>query len=176
MFCPECGKENLEGVRYCANCGTNLVIISRALYSSRTGVLTRAEEGFNRLIARYAERVFRSSTTLAASRKLSDSWIVLGQGILTLAVDFVLFWVMLWAVLPARLLSLILSSPFRLLMDRGSRQKPPMREPTAKLGPGSQEDEWGDWDPTSGVSAVEHTTEHLADYKGRRRTPPARSE
>ena len=31
MYCPKCGKENAEAVKYCRSCGENLSAISRAM-------------------------------------------------------------------------------------------------------------------------------------------------
>lgn len=30
MFCPKCGKENSDGTKFCANCGTNIEIVAGA--------------------------------------------------------------------------------------------------------------------------------------------------
>ena len=169
MFCPACGKDNSEVVKFCASCGTNLEVVSRALYSSSTGLFTRAENALNHVVTRYSERVFRNAPANALSRKLSDSWIFLGQGIITAAVDFLLFWLMLFVVFPVKMLSLLLSSPVRLLLERGSRQKPVPALASGKKAPTSAElvapDEWGQRDM---VSAVEHTTEHLSEFSARR--------
>ncbi|HWP41789.1 MAG TPA: zinc ribbon domain-containing protein, partial [Blastocatellia bacterium] len=109
MFCPSCGKDNLPDCKYCASCGINLEPVSRALYTSSVGFFTRFDTALNQLVARYSERVFKNAPTTALSRKLSDSWKTLGQGLVTLPVDFVLFWIMLFVVLPFRLLTLVIS-------------------------------------------------------------------
>ena len=170
MFCPACGKDNSEGVKFCASCGTNLEVVSRALYSNSTGLFTRAENTLNRVVTRYSERLFRNAPANALSRKLSDSWLFLGQGILTAAVDFLLFWLMLFVVFPLKLITLLVSSPIRLLLERGNRQKP-----LAAIGPGKKAStsaqlvEPVEWEQQPEmVSAVEHTTEHLAEFSARR--------
>jgi len=153
MFCPNCGKENnIQKYKFCASCGTNLEAVSRVLYTSSVGIYTRFDNALNQFIARYAERVFKASPSNALSRKLSENWKVLGQGILTAPVDFILFWLMLFGVFPLRILTLLVATPFRLLTDNSSsnRQK--------------------EWPAGLIVSAVEHTTDHLADYQ-----PPERS-
>jgi hypothetical protein len=172
MFCPSCGKDNSEGSKFCASCGTNLEVVSRALYSRSTGLFTRAENAIDQVITRYSERVFRNAPASVPSRKISDSWKVLGQGILTSAMDFVFFWLMLFVVFPVKLLTLLLSTPFKLLTRVVTRQKP-LTEPTAarakpavaQLPPPPVE-----WQAGSAVSAVEHTTEHLAEYESIRRS------
>jgi hypothetical protein len=139
-------------------------------------LFTRAENALNQVVTRYSERVFRNAPANALSRKLSDSWIFLGQGIVTAAVDFLLFWLMLFVVFPVKLFSLLLSSPVRLLLERGSRPKPLPALPSSKKGPTSAElvapDEWEQRDM---VSAVEHTTEHLSEFSARRQRPKNRS-
>ena len=169
MFCPACGTDNYEGRKFCASCGTNLDVVSRALYSNSTGIFTRAENALDQVIARYAERVFRDAPTHVPSRRLSDSWRVLAQGLATLTVDFVLFWLMIWIVLPLRLLTLLLTSPIKLLIQRSGRSRgaletgenKPAREAPA-LPP-------VEWTASSPVSAVEHTTEHLIEHESRKR-------
>ena len=169
MFCPACGKDNAEVVKFCASCGTNLEVVSRALYSSSTGLFTRAENALNQVVTRYSERVFRNAPANALSRKLSDSWMFLGQGIVTAAVDFVLFWLMLFVVFPVKLITLLLSSPVRLLLDRTSRPKPMREIASPKKGPTSAELVMPDeWEKRDIVSAVEHTTEHLSEFSARR--------
>ena len=169
MFCPACGKDNFEGVKFCASCGTNLEVVSRALYSSSTGLFTRAENALNQVVTRYSERVFRNAPANALSRKLSDSWIFLGQGLVTAAVDFLLFWVMLFAVFPLKLITLLVSSPIRLLLERGNRQKPlPALESGKKARTSAQLPTPEEWEHRDMVSAVEHTTEHLSEFSARR--------
>ena len=170
MFCPACGKDNFEGVKFCANCGTNLEVVSRALYSKSTGLFTRAENTLNHVVTRYSERVFRNAPANALSPKLSDSWKFLGQGLVTAAVDFLLFWVMLFAVFPLKLIYLLLSSPVRLLLERGSRPKPPPALPVGKkVSTSAQLVAPEEWEKRDMVSAVEHTTEHLSEYSAKRR-------
>jgi len=169
MFCPACGKDNFEGVKFCASCGTNLEVVSRALYSSSTGLFTRAENALNQVVTRYSERVFRNAPANALSRKLSDSWKFLGQGLITAAVDFLLFWVMLFAVFPLKLVTLLLSSPVRLLLERGSRPKQVPALPSArKVSTSAQLVAPDEWENRDMVSAVEHTTEHLSEFTAKR--------
>jgi hypothetical protein len=131
-------------------------------------LLARAETRLNHFIARYSERVFRNAPALALSRRLSDSWKVLGEGIVTIAADFLLFWLMLFVILPVKALSLLLSSPIRLLLDRGVRQKLPLREVTANVE-GRTDVARVEFEPGDVVSAVEHTTEHLSEYQAKKR-------
>ena len=169
MFCPACGKDNSDGRKFCGSCGTNLEVVSRALYSKQTGLFTRAENALDQVIARYAERVFRNAPANLPSRRISDSWKILGEGILTLPVDFILFWLMLFVVLPVKLFTLVLTTPFKLLIQIGSRLKALPETGTGRIGQGRPELPSAQWDPASPISAVEHTTEHLSEYESRRR-------
>lgn len=40
MFCPKCGKENSDGMKFCASCGTNIEIVagSKHITPSASGV------------------------------------------------------------------------------------------------------------------------------------------
>src|SRR5436190_21986739 len=109
MFCPSCGKDNPVECKFCAACGFNLEVITRALYTNSVGLYPRFDTALNQLIARYAERVFKNAPTTALSQNLFDSWKVLGEGILTASVDFALFWLMLFVIFPLRLLTLFIS-------------------------------------------------------------------
>ena len=175
MFCPSCGKENPVECRFCASCGFNLEVVSRALYTSSVGLYTKFDTALNQLIARYSERVFKNAPTTALSRRLSDSWKVLGGGILTAPVDFALFWLMLFVFFPLRLLTLLISTPFRILTSLAStplrRQMEESKRPKAlasidevQSADNNLKSEISEWRIDSAISAVEHTTEHLSDY------------
>jgi hypothetical protein len=123
MFCPACGKENPQERRFCAFCGTNLEIVSRALYSHSLGLFTRIDIALDKLIGRYCERVFKSTPASSAGRKVLDSWKLLGEALVTLGADFVLFWLMLFLFLPLRLVTLFVTTPVRLLFERANRGK-----------------------------------------------------
>jgi hypothetical protein len=175
MFCPNCGKENPLECKFCAACGFNLEVVSRALYTNSVGFYTRFDTALNQLIARYSEPVFKNAPTTALSRKLSDSWKVLGEGILTVPVNFALFWLMLFVIFPLRLLTLLISTPFRLLnslvsapfrqqMEKGNRAKSLTSAAEIQSTDNKAKREAGEWRIGSVMSVVEHTTEHLPDY------------
>jgi hypothetical protein len=151
------------------------------MYTSSVGLYTRFDTALNQLIARYSERVFKSAPTTALSRKQSDSWKVLGEGTLTVTLDFVLFWIMLFIVLPLRLLTLLISTPFNLfnllitapfrqLTEKSNRTKAPAAISGKKAADNESKVEMSEWQVGSVISVVEHTTEHLPDYR-----PPMRS-
>ena len=42
MFCQKCGKENSDGTKFCASCGTNIEIVAEAnMKSEISGVVTQ---------------------------------------------------------------------------------------------------------------------------------------
>jgi hypothetical protein len=172
MFCPSCGKENPVECKFCATCGFNLDVVSRALYTNSVGFYTRFDTALNQLIARYSERVFKNAPTTALSQKLSDSWKVLGEGILTAPVDFALFWLMLFIIFPLRLLTLLVSTPFRLLTSAPFRRQMKGSDRPKALVPideiqsadNQRQSQISEWPIGSAISVVEHTTERLPDY------------
>src|SRR5215210_2489581 len=121
MFCPNCGRNNLRETKYCASCGTNLEAVSQALSGTRDDFFTKTDAALDQLIARYAEHVFKDTPSKLNDRKVSSSWKVLGQGVVTTFVDMILFFLM-WNILPLRFLILLISTPFRLLSQRSSHQ------------------------------------------------------
>jgi hypothetical protein len=169
MFCPSCGRENAQGIKFCVSCGTNLEIVSQALSGSPDDFFTKADSGFDQMIARYAEHVFKDAPSHAADRRVGNSWKILGQGAVTTLADMFLFWLM-WNILPLRFLILLISTPFRLLSQRGHQKKSSTAGIESRKSvalPDPQER----WLPGSAPSISEHTTEHLAEY-----APPERKQ
>jgi hypothetical protein len=175
MFCPSCGKENpIEG-KFCAACGFNLEVVSRALYTNSVGLYSRFDAALNQLISRYSERLFKNAPTTALSRKLSDSWKVLGEGLLTASVDFALFWLMLFVIFPLRFLTLFITTPFRLLtsvvsapfrrrMGESNHPKALASIEEVQSADNKPRGEISEWRIDSPISVVEHTTERLSEY------------
>lgn len=161
MFCPTCGNDSHQ-LKFCPACGTNLEAISHALSGSQDGVLVKADKALDKLIARYAERIFKNAPAKLLERHVSKSWQLLGQGVITSAVDFILLMVM-WVVLPVRLLTLLVRTPISLLAERGKRQKGGMAEVegrrVAAVAEPSRERRLAE----SGVSVTEQTTIQLAE-------------
>src|SRR5262245_29971331 len=122
MFCPTCGREDLQGRRFCPACGANLERVTRALSHGEDNLLVRADQAFDRLIARYAGLFFGGARDKALDWRVSHSWTLWAQAILALPVNFILFWIRIFALLPLRLLTLLLGSPFRLLSERNNQQ------------------------------------------------------
>lgn len=123
MFCPTCGRKNSAGRKFCASCGTNLEAVSQALSASDDDFFTKIDAGLDGFLARYSEHVFKNAPSNAAEQRLAKSWQILGQSVLTSLVDLLLFTLM-WNVIPLRFLLLLISTPVRLVTQRGrSRQQ-----------------------------------------------------
>ena len=169
MFCPTCGRDNLNERKFCSSCGTNLEAVSQALSETRADFFTRLDTGLDQFIAKYAEHVFKDSPTNAADRSVSNSWKILGKGFVTSFVDLFLA-LFIWNVFTFRFQILWISTPFRLLAERSSRQKLKAAIDTdAQLK--LPEPVANQWRPDSVPSVSEHTTEHLQEYR-----PPAREQ
>jgi hypothetical protein len=167
MFCPTCGRDNLIERKFCSSCGTNLEAVSQALSGTRADFFTRLDTGLDQFIAKYSEHVFKDSPANAVDRSVSNSWKILGKGVVTSFVDLFLSLV-IWNVFTFRFQILWISTPFRLLAERSSRQKLKAAIDTdAQLK--LPQPVAGQWSPGSMPSVSEHTTEHLQDYR-----PPAR--
>ena len=160
MFCPTCGRDNANERKFCASCGTNLEAVSQALSGSEDDFITRIDIALDNFIARYSEHVFKNAASNALDQRVSKSWRILGQGVITSFVDLVLFSLM-WNLLPLRFLILLVSTPIRLLSERSKDLKAaiPRRQNTQDLlNPVPQQ-----WLPGPIGSVTEHTTMILAD-------------
>jgi len=167
MFCPTCGREDSQARRFCPTCGANLERVTRALSPGGDSLLVRADQAFDRLIARYAGLFFGGARDKAFDWRVSHSWTLWAQAFLALPANFILFWIMLFGILPLRLFTLLLGSPFRLLSERSDRQgAAQVTTPVAKVenrrarlqAPPPEQ-----WALDSGPSVVEHTTMNLPD-------------
>jgi hypothetical protein len=169
MFCPTCGRDNLIERKFCSSCGTNLESVSQALSGTSPDFFTRLDTGLDQFIAKYAEHVFKDAPTNAADRSVSNSWKILGKGVVTSFVDLFLS-LLIWNVFTFRFQILWISTPFRLLAERSSRQKLKAAIDTdAQLK--LPESSANQWSPGSMPSVSEHTTEILQEYR-----PPAREQ
>ena len=175
MFCPNCGRDNSQEKKFCASCGTNLEAVSQALNGDKGDFFTKTDSALDQLIARYSEHVFKDSTSKLSDRAVSNSWKILGQGTVTVFVDFILAMLM-WNILPLRFLILMISSPFRLL----SRKRVGKAAATAELEERKRsaiaEPSSNRWLPGSFPSVSEHTTQHLEEYPQPERRRVARME
>jgi hypothetical protein len=126
------------------------------------------DTGFDLLIARYSEHVFKSAPADANERTVSGSWRLLGRGALTSFVDLILFSLM-WNILPLRFLILLISTPIRMLSQRGNRQREltegEEQETNQRLASSMKEK----WLMSPAASISEHTTERLGEYKEQRK-------
>ena len=160
MFCPICGRDNTLERKFCASCGTNLVAVSQALSGSEDDFFTKMDAGLDHFLGKYAEHVFRNAPANAAEQRIGKSWQVLGQSVLTSIVDLLLFTLM-WNILPLRFLLLVISTPIRLITQRGRPRKRSIAGEVKmaefpEAGPQQ-------WLAGSMESVTEHTTAMLAD-------------
>jgi len=161
MFCPVCGRDSNER-KFCASCGTNLETVSQALSGTEDNFFTKMDTGLDYFIARYSEHIFKNAPTHALDHKVSKSWRILGQGVLTSFLDLLLFCLM-WNVLPLRFLLLLISTPIRLLSERIKYQEAALVQAQSVAAndlPNSLPQEWL---PGSVPSVTEHTTMILGD-------------
>jgi hypothetical protein len=159
MFCPTCGKDNSLDLKYCASCGTNLEAVSLALTGKEEDFFTKMDTGIDQFVARYAEHVFRTAPHGISERKVSKSWKLLGQAVVTTFVDILLFSLM-WNILPLRFLILCISTPFRLLAERGNEAQHQTVAP-AYRAPELSEGRSDLWLTDIAASVTENTTKHL---------------
>ena len=155
MFCPVCGRDNSIERKFCASCGTNLEAVSQALSGSDDDFFTKIDTGLDHFLAKYAEHVFKNAPAHAAEQRISKSWQVLGQSVLTSIVDLLLFSLM-WNIIPLRFLLLLISTPIRLVTQRGRPRKRPIAG--ARMTPDLTEAGPQQWLPGSIESVTEHTT------------------
>jgi hypothetical protein len=160
MFCPTCGRDNSIERKFCASCGTNLEVVSQALSGSDDDFFTKIDAGLDNFLAKYAEHVFKNAPAHAAEQRVAKSWQVLGQSVLTSIVDLLLFSLM-WNIIPLRFLLLLISTPVRLITQRGR----PGKRILARDRKGHDLSEAGPhpWLSGSVESVTEHTTAILAD-------------
>ena len=165
MFCPTCGGDNVNERKFCASCGTNLEAVSQLLFGPETNFFTRIDTGLDQFTARYAEHIFKDAPSHATDRTVSNSWKLLGKGILTSFMDVFLA-VILWNFFMFRFQVLWMSTPFRMLSERSRRLKKlkagvdtegPLRLPAAEKPE--------KWLSAEAPSVAEHTTERLREYR-----------
>jgi len=158
MFCPTCGRDNSIGRKFCASCGTNLEAVSQALSASDDDFFTKIDSGLDHFLARYSEHVFKNAPGYAAEQRISKSWQILGQSVLTSILDLLLFTLM-WNVIPLRFLLLLISTPVRLITQRGQTRQRTLGGTSVPDFPETGPQQW-----LSGVDSVtEHTTAILRE-------------
>lgn len=169
MFCPTCGRDNSFELKFCASCGTNLEAISRALSIREEALFTKVDKSLDQFIARYAEHVFKDAPVRALDKKISASWQVLGQGVLTSLFDLALFTIMT-IVLPIKLFILLLSTPIKLLSERSKHHRNAAAEVEGRKAPALFDPLPPQWLSEAAPSVTEHTTVSLGS-SGERRKP-----
>ncbi|HEU4390601.1 MAG TPA: hypothetical protein VFV34_22550 [Blastocatellia bacterium] len=146
-------------------------LVSQALTETREDFFTKIDSGFDQFIARYSEHIFKDAPTAAADRRVLNSWKLLGEGVVTSLVDMILFCLMM-NILPFRFFMLIISTPVRLLTQRGKRQRKRLEASPEPPELGSQ------LEPQKWLSAVpsvsENTTDKLEEKSEARRLEAAK--
>jgi hypothetical protein len=138
------------------------------LNGTRDDFFTKTDAALDQLIARYAEHVFKDAPSRLNDRIVSNSWKILGQGVVTSFVDVILFSLM-WSIIPLRFLILLSSTPFKMLSQRSSRHE-------GETGGAEQHKEHrlaepmtNGWRPDSFPSISEHTTRELESRQAERK-------
>lgn len=175
MFCPTCGKENPRERKFCSACGTNLEAVTQALSGSAEGAFSKFDSALDQFIARYAERVFKNAPSESLDPRLSNSWKILGQGVLTSFVDLILF-SLIWNILPLRFLMLLITSPIRLLTRKSSKQKLATAELEKQKASSLPDPAVRHRIAGSATSVTEHTTANLPDYIQTRESKASKTE
>ena len=160
MYCPTCGVDNSLERKYCASCGTNLEVVSQALSGSADGFFNKVDTSLDEFIARYAEHGFKDAPVKVLDRRLSRSWQILGQGVITALVDMLLFCLM-GVVLPFKFLLLLVMTPIGLLTERRGHQKEPAGQIESKQAINSPDAKPGGSPRSLVASVTEHTTRNL---------------
>ncbi len=124
MFCPNCGRDNSNELKFCASCGTDLLAVSRALTGRGDDVVTRLDAGLDQFISRYTDHIFSDSKASPSEHPVVRSWRILGQGFVTSLIDVFMF-ILMWNILPARFMLLLVTSPVRLLLEKNRQQDAP---------------------------------------------------
>ena len=169
MFCPNCGRDNTFGIKFCASCGTNLEVIFKALSVREEGLFTKLDTSLDQFIARYAEHVFKDAPARAMDRKLSKSWQVLGQGTLTTLFDLAMFSIMS-TVLPIKLLILMIYTPIKLVSDRSKDSRGSLTEGEGYKAGDLFDSVPSQWLSDSVGSVTDNTTVNLGNSRGSRRS------
>jgi hypothetical protein len=99
-----------------------LEVVSQALSGSADGFFNKMDTSLDQFIARYAEHVFKDAPVKVLDRRISRSWLTLGQGVITSLVDLLLFCLMC-VIFPFKFLLLLVLTPIGLLTDRSKRQQ-----------------------------------------------------
>ncbi len=174
MFCPTCGRSDSQERRFCPACGTNLERVNRALSPREDGILTRADKALERIVARYAGLFFKDAQNKALDRRVSHSWLIFGEGLVTMFFTLLLLPIFTF-ILPIRFLALFISTPVRMFSQWiNQTTSPPVAQLEIKrveLPAPPPEQQLMNPMP----SATEHTTMSLASSVSSERTTHSKS-
>ncbi len=166
MFCPNCGRDDSHGYKFCPACGTNLEVVTIALSTGDDSLFTRVNKHLDRSVARYTDHLFESATTTAREGRVGGSWRLVGTGMLTFLIHLVTL-PMMFVFLPLRLLMLLFYTPLGLLQERSESKRSGM----PAMGRASESSkrglpQAGGWRADSVGSVTENTTVHLELAEG----------
>ena len=165
MYCPTCGKDNVDTARFCRACGRNLAGLLSEIKPDEGSAFARFEHRTDEIIAHYASRFFKGSVAPPpTTRSLKEQWKLLGKGFLSVLADLVYTWIIVEFVLTIRFWILLFKSPFQWWRIRKARQvvQLPIVQPVPVLPePGSSK--------MPVASVTEETTTRLSDYSPRPR-------
>ena len=157
MYCPSCGKDNLETARFCRSCGRSLVGLLHHTQAESESTFGHIEHRMEELIAGHAARYFKTrAAPYAPSGSLKESWKLLGQGYLAVILDLFYTYLILNFVLHARLVMLLFKSPIEWLRRRNKKTEAPSAM-TELISPAPSL-------VAPPESVTDQTTERLADY------------
>ena len=140
------------------------MVVSQALSGNKDSFFTKTDAALDQLLARYAEHVFKGAPSKLTDRRVKNSWKILGQSAVTSFVDVIFFFLM-WNIMPLRFMILLISTPFKLLSQRGSRQVSSTAGLEEKAEQKLVEPASNNWIAGSFPSVSEHTTQHLDEYR-----------
>ena len=163
MYCPTCGVDNSLERKYCASCGTNLEVVFQALSGSADGFFNKVDSSLDQFIARYAEHVFKDAPVNVLDRRISRSWKILGQGVITSLVDLLLFNLMC-VILPFRFLLLLVLTPIGLITERSRHQQDVAGQLESRQAINLPEALPQELPHSLVTSVTEHTTRNLQDH------------
>jgi hypothetical protein len=137
-----------------------LEVVSQALSGSADGFLSKLDTSLDQFIARYAEHVFKDAPLNVLDRRISRSWKILGQGVVTSLVDLLLFNLMC-VILPFRLLLLLVLTPIGLVTERSRLRQDVAGQLESKQAVDFPDVLPGDLPRNLVASVTEHTTRNL---------------
>ena len=99
MYCPKCGSNNVDEVKFCTRCGTNLAAVSHAL-TEKSSEGKQAEDWTEKLLKKYYSG--RRDTVTGAgliAGGLMIMALLVAVGMKPMAAFWILCWMFFWGVI-----------------------------------------------------------------------------